>query len=76
MEENIITVEVDVSRITYGEFKRLVKVQEGQVAVNEAFDILDKCIVGNVDDLPAIEIVPELVATISEQLSERFQRKN
>lgn len=45
MEENIITVEVDVSRITYGEFKRLVKVQEGQVAVNEAFDILDKCIV-------------------------------
>lgn len=72
----VITIEVDVQRITYGEFKRLVKVQEGVVPVNEAFDILDKCLTQNVDNLPAVEVVPLLVEAISENLTQRFSRKN
>lgn len=71
-----ITLRVNARKVSYGDFKKLVKVQKGEVDASEALEIMDKCLLDNVDEIPALDIVPALIGAINQAFSEGFKAKN
>ena len=71
-----VEIKINVEAISYKMFKRMVKAQSGEVPASEILDILDRCLVNDVDDLPAAVVVPMLVQAINAELTERMAQKN
>lgn len=75
-----LKIRVDVRKITYGDFRLLLKIQSGNAEPAGVFDIFDKAVypddIPTIERLPAVDVIPILVKTVKDALQDGLNRKN
>jgi hypothetical protein len=72
-----VNVRVSAKKLSYRDFKRLLRVQDGGLPMTEAMEILEKCVI-NLDELmalPAVDVIPAIVQTVNAAVGAQMSPK-